>query len=83
MTSRFRQFEKGVFWTVSSNGQIYNTMDSGAHWNNVSNISDGADVTFNTIEAGHNDINTAYVSGRAAGGPGVPAERRSLLRTSR
>ena len=55
---------KGVFWTVSSNGQIYNTMDNGAHWNNVSNIPDSADVTFNTIEAGHSDINTAYVSAR-------------------
>ncbi|HXT72929.1 MAG TPA: hypothetical protein VN785_03675 [Candidatus Angelobacter sp.] len=55
---------KGVFWTVSSNGQIYNTMDNGAHWNNVSNITDSAGVTFNTIEAGHSDINTAYVSGR-------------------
>ena len=55
---------KGVFWTVSSNGQIYNTMDNGAHWNNVSNISDSAGVTFNTIEAGHNDVNTAYLSGR-------------------
>ncbi len=59
---------KGVFWTVSSNGQIYNTIDSGSHWNNVSNITDGAGVTFNTIEAGHSDANTAYVSGRAAGG---------------
>lgn len=59
---------KGVFWTVSSNGQIYNTMDNGAHWNNVSNITDSAGVTFNTIEAGHSDINTAYVSGHAGGG---------------
>ena len=59
---------KGVFWTVSSNGQIYNTMDNGAHWNNVSNITDSKGVTFNTIEAGHSDINTAYVSGHAGGG---------------
>ena len=57
--------KKGVFWTVSSNGQIYNTMDSGAHWNNVSNIADAAGVSFNTIEAGHTDVNTAYLSGRA------------------
>ncbi|HEV2313672.1 MAG TPA: hypothetical protein VGR94_00060 [Candidatus Acidoferrales bacterium] len=59
---------KGVFWTVSSNGQIYNTMDNGTHWNNVSNITDSKGVTFNTIEAGHSDINTAYVSGHAGGG---------------
>jgi len=62
--------KKGVFWTVSSNGQVYNTMDGGAHWNNVSNFSDATGITFNTIEAGHTDLNTAYVSGRptAAGG---------------
>ena len=30
----------GVIWTVSSNGQIYNTMDHGKTWNNVSNIAD-------------------------------------------
>ncbi len=43
----------GVVWTASSNGQIYNTMDGGKHWNNVSNISDAPPHTnFNTIEAG-------------------------------
>lgn len=56
---------KGVFWSVSTNGQIYNSTDSGAHWNNVSNIPESADVYFNTIEAGHGDADTAYVSGRA------------------
>ncbi|HEV2699680.1 MAG TPA: hypothetical protein VGU90_16935, partial [Terriglobales bacterium] len=55
---------KGVFWTVSSNGQIYHTMDGGAHWSNVSNVAGTAGVNFNTIEAGHNDVNTAYLSGR-------------------
>ena len=55
---------KGVFWTVSSNGQIYNTMDNGGHWNNVSEVPEAANVTFNTIEAGHGDVNTAYLSGR-------------------
>src|SRR5262249_21316953 len=63
---------KGVFWTVSSNGQIYNTMDNGKHWNNVSDIPEGDNVTFNTIEAGHSDANTAYLSGRQ-GRPGRPA----------
>ena len=53
----------GVFWTVSSNGQIYNTMDGGKHWNNVSNITGAPPHTnFETIEAGDN-VNTAYVTG--------------------
>ena len=61
-----------MFWTISSNGQIYNTMDNGVHWNNVSDVGEGADVNFNTIEAGHSDVNTAYLSGRQgrAGGSG-------------
>lgn len=72
--------KKGVFWTVSSNGQIYNTMDNGAHWNNVSNVTDGAGVTFNTIEAGHTDVNTAYLSGRAGGaGRGAVAPNIPLI----
>ena len=62
---------KGVFWTISSNGQIYNTMDDGVRWNNVSDVPDAADVTFNTIEAGHRDVNTAYLSGRHGRGRGV------------
>jgi len=62
---------KGVVWTVSSNGQIYNTMDGGLHWNNVTNIADApAAVSFTTIEAGHHDIGTAYLAGRAGGGRG-------------
>lgn len=59
---------KGVFWTVSSNGQIYNTMDGGTRWNNASNLTDAADVNFNTIEAGHTDLGTAYLSGRQGRG---------------
>ena len=58
--------KRGVVWTVSSNGQIYNTMDGGKTWNNVSNITDVPPRTpFNTIEAG-DDVNTAYVAGRIA-----------------
>ncbi len=54
--------KRGVFWTVSSNGQIYNTMDGGKHWNNVSNITDApANTEFTSIEAGDN-VNTAYVT---------------------
>jgi photosystem II stability/assembly factor-like uncharacterized protein len=59
--------KRGVVWTVSSNGQIYNTMDGGKHWNNVSNITDLPPHTnFNTIEAG-DEVETAYVSGRIGG----------------
>jgi photosystem II stability/assembly factor-like uncharacterized protein len=58
--------KRGVFWTVSSNGQIYNTMDGGKVWNNVSNIHDvPPHTTLSTIEAG-DDVNTAYVAGRIA-----------------
>jgi len=65
---------KGVIWTVSSNGQIYNTMDGGLHWTNVSNITDApASVSFSTIEAGHHDVGTAYLAGRAGGQRGGAA----------
>ena len=58
--------KRGVIWTVSNNGQIYNTMDRGKTWNNVTNISDvPLHTQFNTIEAG-DDANTAYVAGRIA-----------------
>ena len=66
---------KGVVWTVSSNGQIYNTMDAGKHWNNVSNITGlPPHANLNTIEAG-DDVNTAYVTGRIGGqrGETLPA----------
>jgi len=60
---------KGVFWTVSGNGQIFNSTDNGLHWNNVSNITDAPEgAQFLVIEAGHGDINTAYVSAHAPGG---------------
>ncbi|MFZ0212961.1 MAG: hypothetical protein WAL55_09655 [Candidatus Acidiferrales bacterium] len=59
--------KQGVVWTVSTNGQIYNTMDGGKRWNNVSNIADAPPNTnFNTIEAG-DEVNTAYVTGRIGG----------------
>jgi len=65
---------KGVFWSVSTNGQIYNTMDGGAHWNNVSNLADApASVSFSTIEAGHLDAGTAYLAGRPTAGRGGAA----------
>jgi photosystem II stability/assembly factor-like uncharacterized protein len=68
--------KRGVIWTVSSNGQIYNTFDRGKTWNNVSNIADvPAHTSFNTIEAG-TDANTAYVAGRIAADRGatLPAD---------
>ncbi len=67
--------KRGVMWTVSSNGQIYNTIDHGKVWNNVTNLTDvPAHTTFNTIAAG-DDVNTAYVAGRisAARGATLPA----------
>ncbi len=67
---------KGVVWTVSSNGQIYNTMDGGLRWNNVSNVTDApASISYSTIEAGHQDVGTAYLAGRVAparGAAGAP-----------
>ena len=60
---------KGVMWSVSSNGQIFNTMDGGKAWNNVSNLTDvPARTAFSTIVAG-DEVNTAYVVGRIAAGP--------------
>jgi hypothetical protein len=57
-------------WTVSTNGQIYNTVDHGKVWSNVSSIADVPPHTnFNTIEAG-DDVNSAYVAGRIGGGRG-------------
>ena len=67
--------KKGVVWTVSSNGQIYNTRDGGKRWNNVSNINGlPPHANLDTIEAG-DDANTAYVTGRIGGqrGETVPA----------
>ena len=65
--------KRGVMWTVSSNGQIYNTMDRGKTWTNVSNLQGvPAHTVFSTIEAG-DEANTAYLVGR------VTAERGSTL----
>jgi photosystem II stability/assembly factor-like uncharacterized protein len=63
--------KRGVMWSVSSNGQIYNTMDHGAVWNNVSNIADvPAHADLLTIVAG-DAANTAYVAGRIGGQRGI------------
>ncbi len=56
----------GVVWTVSSNNQIYNTMDGGKRWSNVSNITGlPPHAHLHTIEAG-DSVDTAYVTARIA-----------------
>ncbi|MGB6877326.1 MAG: hypothetical protein WBD87_14970 [Candidatus Acidiferrales bacterium] len=65
--------KRGVVWSVSTNGQVYNTMDGGKHWSNVSNIADvPPNTNFNTIEAG-DEVNTAYVAARIGGQRGPAA----------
>ena len=76
--------KQGVVWSGSSTGQIYNTMDGGKTWTNVTNFTDlPPSVSFVTVEAGHTDANTAYVvanvnAGRG-GGPGAPAAEQHLV----
>ena len=83
----------GVVWSGSTNGQIYNTMDGGKAWTNVTNFTDlPPNANFVTVEAGHNDVNTAYVLANVAGGRGggagagagagaPPAEQHYIYRT--
>jgi hypothetical protein len=66
--------KQGVVWSGSNNGQIYNTMDGGKTWNNVTNFTDlPQGVNFVTVEAGHSDVNTAYVLGYLGFNRGGPA----------
>src|SRR5438105_580170 len=54
--------KQGVVWSGSTSGQIYNTMDGGKTWHNVTNFTDlTPGANFVTVEAGHSDIKTAYV----------------------
>jgi photosystem II stability/assembly factor-like uncharacterized protein len=75
----------GVVWSGSSTGQIYNTMDGGKTWNNVTNFTDlPANANFVIVEAGHNDVNTAYVLanlGFGRGGPPAGPEQHYIYRT--
>jgi photosystem II stability/assembly factor-like uncharacterized protein len=65
--------KRGVVWSGSTTGQIYNTMDGGKTWNNVTNFADlPANANFVTVEAGHNDVNTAYVLANLGFGRGAP-----------
>src|SRR5947209_14155523 len=77
--------KQGVVWSGSSTGQIYNTMDGGKTWNNVTNFADlPANANFVTVEAGHSDVNTAYVLANAGFGRGpAPAgpEQHYIYRT--
>jgi photosystem II stability/assembly factor-like uncharacterized protein len=81
--------KRGVVWSGSNTGQIYNTMDGGKTWNNVTNFPDlPASANFVTVEAGHTDVNTAYVLanigfGRGGGGAAAPAgpEQHYIYRT--
>jgi hypothetical protein len=86
--------KRGVVWSGSSTGQIYNTKDGGVTWTNVTNFTDlpaTGTANFVTVEAGHGDINTAYVvaniaagrgggAGAAAGGAPAP-EQHYVYRT--
>src|SRR2546428_641126 len=54
--------KQAVVWSGSNTGQIYKTMDGGKTWNNVTNFTDlPPGANFVTVEAGHSDVNTAYV----------------------
>src|SRR5215470_5408694 len=76
--------KRGVVWSGSTSGQIYNTMDGGKTWNNVTNFPDlPAGANFVTVEAGHNDVNTAYALafiGFSRGGP-TSATEHYIYRT--
>ena len=76
--------KRGVVWTGSTNGQVFNTFDGGKTWNNVTNFTDlPPNSNFVTIEAGHTDINTAYALANAPLGRGAAAgpEQHYVYRT--
>ena len=74
--------KRGVMWSVSSNGQIFSTMDQGKTWNNVTNFTDvPARTVFTTMVAG-DDANTAYVVGRIAAGPTAAVNASSAANTA-
>ncbi len=77
--------KQGVVWSGSSNGQIYNTMDGGKTWTNVTNFADlPANANFVIAEAGHGDVNTAYVLaniGFGRGGAPAGPEQHYIYRT--
>ena len=65
--------KKGVVWSGSSTGQIYNTMDGGKtleQRHELHRHSANVNINWVTVEAGHNDVNTAYVVGNLGFGRG-------------
>src|SRR5437660_436993 len=77
--------KQGVVWSGSSTGQIYNTMDGAKNLTNVTNFTDlPPNANFVTVEAGHRDINTAYVLaniGFGRGGAPASPEQHYIYRT--
>ena len=76
--------KQGIVWSGSANGQVYNTMDGGKTWNNVTNFTDlPAGTSFVTVEAGHNDVNTAYVLANVgfSRSPAAGAQQHYIYRT--
>jgi photosystem II stability/assembly factor-like uncharacterized protein len=77
--------KQGVVWSGSANGQIYNTFNGGKTWNNVTNFADlPAGTSFGTVEAGHNDVDTAYVLANIGFGRGpapAGAQQHYIYRT--
>jgi photosystem II stability/assembly factor-like uncharacterized protein len=76
----------GVVWSGSTNGQIYKTIDAGKTWENETNFTDiPQNMNWVTVEAGHNDVNTAYVVGNLGFGRGGPPagtpEQHYIFRT--
>jgi len=51
-----------VIWTGSDDGAVYMTRDGGAHWTNVTPKDVGPWSKVTQIDAGHFDVNTAYIS---------------------
>ncbi len=73
--------KRGVMWSASSNKQVFNTMDAGKTWKNVSNLTDVPErALFSTIVAG-DDVNTAYLVGRIAAGPAAAVNASTAANT--
>jgi len=77
--------KKGVVWSGSSTGQIYKTLDGGKTWENMTNFTDlPQNANFVTVEAGHSDLDTAYVVANLGFGRGAVSngpEQHYIYRT--
>ena len=58
------EIERGLIWAGTNDGQLWNTRDAGAHWNNVTANIKGLPSwgTIRKIEPSHFDPATAYVA---------------------